>query len=65
MTGPTQRCIRVSLIRVNRNKLAIEERVVRDDGERAEMEFGIPTVTNPEFVMALVDALEKPVPLGI
>jgi carbamoyl-phosphate synthase large subunit len=32
---------------------------------RRAVEFGIPIVTNPELVMALVDALEKPIPLGL
>jgi carbamoyl-phosphate synthase large subunit len=46
---------------------SFEQEEVRNDYQirRRAVEFGIPIITNPELVMALVDALEKPVELNI
>ena len=59
----TQR--RIDLV-INIPKSFETEEVMNDyQIRRRAVEFGIPIITNPELVMALVDALEKPVPLNL
>jgi len=56
---------RIDLV-INIPKSFESEEVMNDyQIRRRAVEFGIPIITNPELVMALVDALEKPVPLNL